>query len=101
ADFLHKQGRDEEAIEHVRAAMAIRPHNLGDNLNLGFFEHSLGNLAAAIEQYQVVAVNAAEPGLRAKAYSDMGIAYREMGQLTGEKQCFEASLRLVPNQPTL
>jgi len=101
ADFLHKQGRTEEAIEHVRAAMVIRPHNLGDNLNLGFYEHSRGNLTAAIEQYQVVALNAAEPGLRAKAYSDMGIAYRETGQLTNAKQCFESSLRLEPNQPAL
>jgi protein O-mannosyl-transferase len=101
ADFLQRQGRTEEAIAHVRAALAIRPGNLPDNLNLGVYEHSRGNLPAAIEQYQMVLLRATETGIRAKAYGNLGVAYHQMGDSIKAKQCFEQSLQLLPKQPPL
>ena len=60
AGFLSSQGRDEEAFAHYRAALAIRPDDLPANLNIGAYEQSHGNLAAAIERYQLVALHAGD-----------------------------------------
>jgi len=96
-DFLFSQGRTEEAAAHFRAALAIKPDGLNANLNLGTYEDSRGNLPAAIERYQMVAGHAADVGMRAKAYSSLGFAYRGMGQPMRAKQCFETALQLAPD----
>ena len=99
ADFLASQGRTEEAAAHFRAALAIRPDDLPANLNLGTYEHGRGNLPEAIERYQVVALHAADVGLRATAYGNLGSAYRQMGESMKAKQCYEISLQLAPSGP--
>jgi tetratricopeptide (TPR) repeat protein len=101
AGFLHKQGRTEEAIEHIHAVLAIRPDDWPANLVLANYEQSRGNLAGALELFQKVALGATNVGQRAKAYSDMGSCYGQMGEPMKAKQCFEQSLHLVPGQPTL
>ena len=98
-EFLASQGRTEEAAAHFRAALAIRPDDLPANLNLGTYEHGRGNLPAAIDRYQMVALHAADVGLRATAYGNLGSAYRQMGQSMKAKQCYEISLRLAPDRP--
>jgi len=78
AGFLHRQGRTEEAIAQVRrCSRSVRP--LAANLILAGYEQRKGNLATAIERYEMVALHASSPGLRAKAYRDMGNCYRAMG----------------------
>ncbi len=99
-DFLLNQGRTEEAAAHFRAALAIRPDGLTANLNLGAYEQDRGNLPAAIERYQMVALHAADVGLRAKAYGNLGFAYRQMGQSMKARQCFQTALQLEPNRTT-
>jgi tetratricopeptide (TPR) repeat protein len=96
--FLASQGRTEEAAAHFRAALAIRPDDLPANLNLGTYEHGRGNLRAAIERYQMVALHAADVELRATAYGNLGSAYRQMGESMMAKQCFETALQLAPAQ---
>ena len=98
-DFLASQGRTEEAAAHFRAALGIRPDDLPANLNLGTYEHGRGNLPEAIERYQVVALHAADVGLRATAYGNLGSAYRQMGESMKAKQCYEISLQLAPSGP--
>ena len=88
-------------MEHYRTALAIRPDDLVAILNLGAYQHSLGNLAGAIEQYQIVADRAGNTRFRAKAYSNMGYAYRQMGNLGKAQDAFEMSLQLVPEQPAV
>jgi len=97
--FLASQGRTEEAVAHFRAALAIRPDDLPANLNLGTYEHGRGNLPAAIDRYQMVALHAADVGLRATAYGNLGSAYRQMGESMKAKQCYEISLQLAPGGP--
>jgi protein O-mannosyl-transferase len=99
AGFLRSHGRTEEAMQHYRAALAIRPDDLPAILNLGAYQHSLGNLAGAIEQYQIVAERSGNARFRAKAYSNMGYAYRQMGDWKKAKDAFEMSLQLAPEQP--
>src|SRR6266403_386008 len=98
-EFLASQGRTEEAAAHFRAALAIRPDDLPANLNLGTYEHGRGNLPAAIDRYQMVALHAGDVGLRATAYGNLGSAYRQMGELMKAKQCYEISLQLAPDRP--
>jgi tetratricopeptide (TPR) repeat protein len=97
-DFLARQGRTEEAAVQFRAALAIRPDDLPANLNLGTYEHGRGNLAAAVERYQMVALHAADADLRASAYGNLGSAYRQMGEPMKAKQCYEAALQLAPDR---
>jgi tetratricopeptide (TPR) repeat protein len=101
AGFLRSHGRTEEAMARYRAALAIRPDDLLAILNLGAYEHSRGNLAAAVEQYQIVALRAGSPRLRAKAYADLGFAYHQMGQSIKAKEAFETSLQVMPDQPNV
>jgi tetratricopeptide (TPR) repeat protein len=98
-DFMASQGRTEEAAAHFRAALAIRPDDLPANLNLGTYEHGRGNLPGAIDRYQMVALHAADVGLRATAYGNLGSAYRQMGESMKAKQCYEISLQLAPGGP--
>ncbi|MGB6384161.1 MAG: tetratricopeptide repeat protein [Terriglobales bacterium] len=97
--FLANQGRTEEAAAHFRAALAIRADDLPANLNLGTYEQGRGNLPAAIELYQVVALYTGDVELRAAAYGNLGSVYRQMGDLTKAKQYFEIALQLSPQQP--
>ncbi len=99
AGFLSSRGRDEEAFAHYRAALAIWPEDLPANLNIGAYEQSHGNLAVAIDRYQIVAIHAGDVNLRAAAYGNLGSVYRLMGKLTKAKQCFEMALRLAPDRP--
>jgi protein O-mannosyl-transferase len=98
-DFLASQGRTEEAAAQFRASLAIRPDDLPANLNLGTYEHGHGNLPAAIERYQMVALHAGNVGLRATAFGNLGSAYRQMGELARAKQCYEMDLQLAPDRP--
>jgi tetratricopeptide (TPR) repeat protein len=97
-EYLARQGKTEEAAVHFRAALAIRPDDLPASLNLGTYEHGRGNLAAAVDQYQMVAQHAGDVSLRATAYGNLGSAYRQMGELMKAKQCFEMALQLAPGQ---
>ena len=99
AEYLLDQGRADEAAAHFRAALAIRPDDLPANLDLGAYEHGRGDFRGAIERYQVVAVYAGDLGLRAKAFANLGSAYRSLGDLVQARLCFEKSLELQPNRP--
>jgi tetratricopeptide (TPR) repeat protein len=98
AAFLHAEGRNEEALAHLRVAMAIRPDNGLGNIVLGDEEMKRGNWAAAIEHYQTAAVSPSKPPVRAKAYVLLGGAYLSTHQPQKAKEAYEASLQLEPNQ---
>jgi len=101
AAMLHEQGRTEEAMEQIRAVLAIHPDDAPANLVLAEYERSQGNLATAIERYQIVALRSANAGTRARAYTSLGYAYRQMGESTKARQAFETSLQLSPGQPAV
>jgi protein O-mannosyl-transferase len=99
ANMLHDQGKDDEALAHVRAVLAIRPKDAVANLLLGDYDRARGDLNAAIEKYQVVALSARATGPRAHAYDRMGATYRQMGQSLKARQAYESSLQISPGQP--
>jgi len=97
-EFLASQGRTEDAAAHFRAALAIRADDLPANLNLGTYEQEHGDLPAALERYQVVALHTGDVELRAAAYGNLGSVYRLMGDQTRAKQDFDIALQLWPQQ---
>lgn len=98
--YLNSQGRTEEGADQFRAALAIRPEDPEANMNLGPYEQARGNLPAAVDHYQRVALFSANAGLRATAYFNLGHAYRQMGDLAQARQCFEITLQMAPDEPT-
>jgi tetratricopeptide (TPR) repeat protein len=79
--------------------VAINPDDPEGNLNIGVYEQQQRNFPQAIAQYKKVisvtqesaVVNA---GVRAKAFNNMGHAYRELGDLPHARESFEAALAL-------
>lgn len=97
-EFLMGVGKGDEAAEHFREAVRIRPEGLTASLNLGAYEDHRGNLAAAIERYQLVAQRAGDSGMRATAFGSLGFVYRQMGQSEKAKQSFETALQVAPGR---
>jgi tetratricopeptide (TPR) repeat protein len=103
-DFLLTHGHADEAAEHFRAAVAIRPDDLAANLNLANYDNARGDFPAAIEHYKKVAAESARIGspaapLQASACLKLGTIYRRTADFTKATEYFEKTLRLVPNQP--
>lgn len=96
--ILLERGQTEEAAAHFRASLAIRPDDLPATEGLGTYEHGRGNLQGAIRLYQKVGTYAADKGLRAMAYGNLGSAYRQIGEFGQAKQYFDAALQLAPDQ---
>lgn len=99
AIFLAQRGREDEAVGHLRAALAIKPNDLLAMLNLGTYEHGHGNLPSAMERYRYVASHAADNDLRANAYANLGSAYRQVGDYENARRCYQEALQLMPGRP--
>ena len=98
AILLRDPDRTEEAMAHYRTVLALRPDDARANVVLGEYEQRQGNLAAAVEHYQTVALSSATVLSRAVAYANLGFTYGQMGQPLKAKQALEMSLQFVPDQ---
>jgi protein O-mannosyl-transferase len=101
AGLLYGQGKHDEALSQVRAALAIKPDDSTGNLILGDYERARGNVTGAIDRYQFAAQHTSSLVIRAKAYANLGYTCRQIGQPAQAKQSFEMSLKAMPNQPTI
>jgi tetratricopeptide (TPR) repeat protein len=101
AALLHSQSRNDEASQHLRSALAIRPDDLLSNLYFAADQRSRGDLPSAIEHYQLVAQRATRPRLLAQANTELAAIYGQLGNLSQAKLHFQTSLQLVPNQPSV
>ena len=93
---LLKSARPEEAIPHFRAAVALYPTDPNSNLNIGTYEQMHGNLPAAIERYKAAATYARNPKTKARAYNNLGYAYKGMGELTSARDSLEHAVEADP-----
>ena len=93
---LLKAGSMEAAVPHFRAAAAINPTNPDVNLNLGTYEQSRGNLPGAIERYQAAVKFARNSKLEARAYNNLGYAYRDLGDYPDALKSFEQAVKANP-----
>lgn len=78
---LLKTGRMEDAIPHFRAAAALDPTDPNSTMNIGTYEQAHGNLPTAIKLYKKAAEMARNPKVKARAYNNLGYAYKDTGDL--------------------
>lgn len=93
---LLENGRYDEAMQHFRTAVAIDATDPMSRLNIAADEQRHGHLREAVEQYNRLVVTTRDPRYRATAFSDLGYAYRDLGDLPRAKQSFEAAVSLRP-----
>jgi protein O-mannosyl-transferase len=98
---LVADGRVEAAMPHFYRAVEINPDDPDSNLNIGGYEQQQKNLQQAVAQYKKV-ISATQgslvlsAGVRAKAFNNMGYAYRELGDLPHARESFEAAVAMNP-----
>ena len=91
---LVQRGEVSEAMQHFRAATVIDPMDPIANMYIGRYAQTQNNLPEAIEAYQKVIQATPDPSLKARAYSNMGYAYRDLGEEDEAQKCFRAAARL-------
>ena len=93
---LLKMGRPEEAIPHFRAAVAAYPYDPNADLNLGIYEQMHGNYTAAIDWYQRAANMARNYKTKARAYNNLGYAYKESGDYITARENLKKAVAVDP-----
>src|ERR1035438_5431219 len=94
--------QEEQAIQHFRTAVAINPSDPDSSLNIGAYEQQHKDLRGDIGQYEkvlrmtqdTIRLNAPR---RAKAFSNMGLAYHELGDGPRARESFQGAVKLNPN----
>jgi tetratricopeptide (TPR) repeat protein len=77
--LLTAAGHKQEGVAHYRIALALAPEEPAANLIVGIDEHTKGNLQEAIVRYKKAIAGIDDPLEQAKAYQNLGVAYRDMG----------------------
>ncbi len=80
--ILLKRGDREDAMRHFQAAIAIYPMDWRSNYAIAIDEQERGNLREAIQRYKQSLVNMEDPVQKSRAYQNMAVAYRDLGDLT-------------------
>ncbi len=88
AGMLYSQGHHDEAIEHYRNVAAIVPNDAGSNLAIAIYEQNHGNPQDSIKRYKRAIAGMDDPLEQAKAYQNMGLAYRDLGDQQKAGECF-------------
>lgn len=94
AGILLSQGHHKEAMAHYWTAAAINPTDAGSNLALALYDQATGNLPEAIRRYKAALVEMDDPLEQAKAYQNMAIAYRDMGDIQQSVDTYAKSKKL-------
>jgi tetratricopeptide (TPR) repeat protein len=84
----------EEAIPHFRAAAEIHPIDPISNFNIAYYAQQHGNLEEAIEGYRKAILLTTSTGLKIKAWNNMGLAYRALGDDGQAHECFATAKKL-------
>jgi len=94
ASALIRQGRNDEAIAHFRAASALEPQDATSQLNLGIYAQEHGDLQQAAARYAYVLQLATDTQLRASAYANLGTVYFAWHDDSQAQQNFESAIKL-------
>jgi protein O-mannosyl-transferase len=93
AALVHR-GEVARAMGHFRAAAAIDPNDPLANMYIARYAQSQNNLPEAIAAYRKVISATPDPNLKARAYSNLGYAYRALGDEAEAQKCFRAAAGL-------
>lgn len=94
AGIVAKQGHRDEALAHYRAVIAANPTDPAANLALAIDDQHQGKQQEAIYLYQNALGEINDPLERAKAYQNIGIAYRALGDTTQAVEFFHLAAQL-------
>ncbi len=95
-------GKEEEAMQHFRAAVAINPLDPDSTMNIGAYEQGHSDLSGAVEYYKkVIAMTQNTARLnaptRAQTFRNMGHAYRKLGDYTDARDSYRQAVDLNPS----
>jgi protein O-mannosyl-transferase len=93
---LLNDGQLEEAMKRFQAAAEIYPLDPFSNLNLAIYAQQHNDPQQAIARSNIVLARTPSPRMRSKAYTTMGLAYRDIGNLEESRKCLEAAQRGSP-----
>jgi len=65
-------------------------------MNIGIYEQTRGNAPQAIEQYKKAIKLTRDPKLKAKAYNNLGYAYKDIGDYADAQQNLQAAVSVNP-----
>lgn len=89
-------GRTDEALQLLKAALAANPNNPEFHLNYGIGLNSKGNREEAIACFhRALELNPVYP----QAYNNLGVAHVERGCLEEAVECYQLALELQPSFP--
>jgi tetratricopeptide (TPR) repeat protein len=91
---LLQLGREEEAMQYFHEAASVYPYDFVSNLNLGIYEQQHDNQREAIVRYKRALPEAPDIESATKIYTNMGMAYRDLGDIAMADQCLERVARL-------
>jgi protein O-mannosyl-transferase len=94
ASALIRQGRNDEAFTHFRAASALEPQDATSQLNLGIYAQEHGDLRQAAARYAYVLQLATDTQLRASAYANLGTVYFALRDYALAQQNFDSATKL-------
>lgn len=93
---LLKDGRPEEAIPHFRAAYIDYPYDANCILNLGVYEQLHHRYPAAIDWYKKATEVARNPRTQARAFNNLGYAYKATGDLIKARENLKRAVQIDP-----
>jgi protein O-mannosyl-transferase len=94
---LISAGHLEQAMPHFRRAVAISPLDGVSNLNLAVYAQAHGDFQEAIERYNLVIHETRERKTESTAYSNLGFAYRSVGDYGEAKASYLAAMQANPD----
>jgi len=87
------QGQYDEAIKNFRRAAQIEPNDPVAQINLGVLERRQRKASDAIAHYESVLRLTTDRQMRARAFTNLGSAYRTQGDFGRARQNYEAALQ--------
>lgn len=97
--ILLNSGRGAEAMTHFYAAAAINPTDERSNLAIAIDEQNHGRLEQAIQHYKMALREMGDPLEEAKAYQNLAVAYRDVGNIPKSVECLRKAVQLRKMKP--
>jgi len=92
--LLMSQGHKEEGMAHYRIAAEIAPDDPSSNLAVAIYEQNHGQLQEAVRHYKRVLNEMDDPLEKSKVYQNLGVAYRDLGDIPDSVDCLRQAARL-------
>jgi tetratricopeptide (TPR) repeat protein len=96
-NFLVRQGRANEALEHFHAALALEPGSAAFHAGLGTAYYRIGRLDEAIIQFQKALEIEPDFADAAEAHNNLGYSLLQKGQVNEAIAHFQRALEINPD----